>query len=78
MCQKNESYYLVAVNILLKQIENESTQSMLWLVSSVNKCLLENEDMSLIEFKNLIKLACPDFFTNYKRIMNEKRLTVID
>lgn len=78
MLQKNESIYLNAVDILLKQIEKENSQSFLWLVSAINRCLLENENMTLVEFKNLIKKSCVDSFDAFKITMQEKELHVVD
>ena len=78
MKTKEENATLFAVGVLLRQIEEESLQSFMWLLSTVNRCLIVDENMSLIEFKNLIKQNCPERFADFKRIMEPKELPVID
>jgi hypothetical protein len=78
MSQKEKSPELYAVDILLRQIDEESSQSMLWIISAINRCLIENKNMTLKEFKNLIKQSCSDFYNVYKACMYEKELCVID
>lgn len=63
---------------LVKQVEEESLQSFMWFISAINRCLVVDENMSLLEFKNFVKEACPNRFEEFKRIMNEKELHVVD
>jgi len=60
--------------ILFKQIEDESFQSLMWILSTINRSLIQNSEMSLSEFQRDIKTACPDFFEAYQSIMDDKNL----
>jgi hypothetical protein len=63
--------------ILFKQIENESTQSFLWLLFSINRSLVHNPQMTLSEFQGSIKEACPEFFDWYLHVMKTKDLKTV-
>jgi len=76
--QNNKSIYLNAVDILLKQIKKESSQSFLWLVSAINKSLLEHKNITIFEFKNLNKKSCADSFHAFKITMQEKERHMVD
>jgi hypothetical protein len=73
----SKSKTLFITQQLVKQIEEESLESLMWFISCINRCLLVDENMSLLEFKNLFKEVCPERFADFKRIMNEKELSVI-
>lgn len=74
--EKNPTIFIAKE--LVRQVESESPESLLWIISSINRCLSVNENMGLVEFKDLIKSSCPDFFDNYKQIMQDKNLVIID
>ncbi len=74
----SKSKTLFIAQQLVKQVEEESLDSLMWFISCINRCLLVDENMSLLEFKDLVKEACPERFADFKRIMNEKKLSVID
>jgi hypothetical protein len=69
---------IFAAKILIKQINDESPQSIMWLISSINRMLIVDENISLSEFKNIVKEMCPKRFEEFKYFMNEKGLYVVD
>lgn len=75
---KNENPTLFISGELLKQIEKESLQSFLWMLSAINRCLLVNKDMSLLEFKRFINQNCPDRFADFERVMKMKERETVN
>lgn len=69
---------LIIAEQLIKQVEDESLESLMWFISSINRCLIVDGNMSLLEFKELVKRSCPERFDDFKRIMIEKERYVVD
>lgn len=63
---------------LIKQIEDESPQSFMWLLSAMNRFLLLNPSMSLLDFKRIIDETVPDSSDSFKSIMVLKGLKTVD
>lgn len=63
---------------LIKQIEDESPQSLMWLLSAMNRFLLLNPTMSLLEFKRIIHETAPDSSDLFKLITELKGLKTVD
>ena len=78
MKNENEKATLFIAGELLKQIEKESLQSFMWMVSAMNRCLLVDETMTLLEFKDFAKNAYPERFADFERIMEMKNLDVVN
>ncbi len=62
---------------IIKQIENESPQSLMWLISSINRLLLTDKDFSLLEFQRIISCICPELRESFESIMEIKELKTI-
>jgi hypothetical protein len=62
---------------LLKQVENESPESLMWIISSINRMVLVDESMSLLEFKKFIGKSCPDTYNTFKSVMALKDLKTL-
>lgn len=63
---------------LIKQIDNESPQCMMWMISSMNRFLKLNPSMTLLEFKRIVGQAVPDSYNSFNSIMAMKDLKTID
>jgi len=62
---------------LIKQIETESPQSLMWLISSINRLLLTDKDFSLLEFQRIVSCICPESRESFDSIMEMKELKTI-
>ena len=78
MKNENEKATLFIAKELLKQIEKESLQSLMWMISAINRCLLVDETMTLLEFKDFAKNVCPERFADFESIMAMKNLDVVN
>jgi len=63
---------------LIKQIEKQDAECLLWIVSSINRILLNDPSFSLLEYFDLICNVCPDITNQWKGIMISKELHVIN
>ncbi len=63
---------------LIQQIDEESTQCSMWLISSINRFLKENPNMSLLEFKRIIGDLIPDTNNSFNDTMKLKGLKTIN
>jgi hypothetical protein len=63
---------------LIQQIDEESPQSSMWLISSINRFLKENPNMTLLEFKRRISVLIPETNNSFNEIMEEKGLKTIN
>ncbi|AQS93989.1 hypothetical protein BXQ17_07905 [Polaribacter sp. BM10] len=63
---------------LIQQIDEESTQCSMWLISSINRFLKQNPNMSLLEFKRIISDLIPDTNNSFNEIMETKGLKTIN
>ncbi len=45
---KNETLFIAKQ--VIKQVEDENLTSLMWFISAINRCLLVDENMSLLEF----------------------------
>lgn len=63
---------------LIKQIENENPQSLMWLISSINRLLLTDKNFSLLEFQRIISLICPESRKSFEATMKTKELKTIN
>lgn len=63
---------------LIKQIEKESPESLMWIISSMNRFLRLNPEMSLLEFKRIVGKTAPDTYNSFNSIMAIKDLKTID
>ena len=63
---------------LIKQTEAESPQSLMWMISAMNRFLLLNPSMSLLEFKRIVGQSAPDTYNTFTSIRNSKGLKTID
>jgi len=62
---------------LIKQIENENQQSLMWLISSINRLLLTDKDFSLLEFQRIVSCICPKTRESFESIMEMKELKIV-
>lgn len=76
MSKKNPTAFIATE--LIKQIDSESPQCMMWMLSSMNRFLLLNPSMSLLEFKRIINETVPDSSDSFKSIMDMKGLKTVD
>ena len=72
----NASLYIA--NELIKQINEKDSECFVWLVSSINRVLLNNRNCSLIDYFERICEVCPDITNDWKNIMLSKDLDVIN
>lgn len=63
---------------LIKQTEAESPQSLMWMISAMNRFLKLNPSMSLLEFKRIVGKSAPDTYNSFNSIMAMKDLKTID
>ena len=63
---------------LIKQTENESPQSLMWMISAMNRCLIANPSMSLLDFKRVVGEVAPDTYHTFNAIRATKNLKTID
>jgi len=63
---------------LIKQIDDESPQCMMWLISSMNRFLILNPHMSLLEYKRIVGKSAPDTYNSFHSIIAMKDLKTID
>ena len=48
------------------------------MLSAINRCLLDNKNMSLLEFMRFIKQNCPDGFADFERVMKMKERETVN
>jgi hypothetical protein len=63
---------------LIQQIDEESAQCSMWLISAMNRYLKEKPNMTLLEFKRTIGVLIPETYNSFNEIMEEKGLKTIN
>tara|TARA_R110002050_G_scaffold585_3_gene4227 strand:+ start:10488 stop:10736 length:249 start_codon:yes stop_codon:yes gene_type:complete len=62
---------------LIKQTEVESSQSLMWIISSMNRFLILNPEMSLLDYKRIIGNSAPETYKAFNDEMKIKNLKII-
>jgi hypothetical protein len=62
---------------LIKQIEVESSQSLMWIISSMNRFLILNPEMSLLDYKRIVGNSAPDTYKVFNDEMKIKNLKIV-
>lgn len=63
---------------LIKQVDEKSPESLMWIISSINRFLILNPNTTLLEFQRTIIDSAPETFNSYTEIMEEKNLKTIN
>jgi hypothetical protein len=64
-------------NILLKQLSDESLQCFMWLISAINRSLIDNEKQSLFSFQKELKIINPELFQVLYKELKLKDIKII-
>jgi hypothetical protein len=75
MIQNETSFIAIQ---LLKQIETNNEVSIIWLMSAVNRLLINESEIKLIEFSQILKDEFPEKFAIFKKSRTEKGLKIIE
>jgi len=75
---KKEDPAIFGAKIMIKQIDEESSQCSWWLISSINNYLSVNPSMSLLEFRREVAKIVPEKNEAFVYLKNEKGLKTVN